>query len=71
MPSVTPRLQGAGLNGAMLSRLVAAAKTAGYRRLGTTWIGDVNQASLRQMQRLGAKPLHRLHLFGKPLGSAA
>ena len=33
--SVTPRLQGAGLNGAMLSRLVAAAKTAGYRRLGT------------------------------------
>ena len=68
---MTPRLQGAGLNGAMLSRLVAAAKTAGYRRLGTTWIGDVNQASLRQMQRLGAKPLHRLHLFGKPLGSAA
>src|SRR5262245_43932622 len=69
--SVTPGLQGAGLNGAMLSRLVAAAKSAGYRRLGTTWIGDVNQASLRQMQRLGAKPLHRLHLFGKLLGDAA
>ena len=66
--SVTPDLQGAGLNGAMLSRLIAAAKSAGYRRLGTTWIGDVNQASLRQMQRLGAKPLHRLHLFGKALG---
>jgi GNAT superfamily N-acetyltransferase len=66
--SVTPDLQGAGLNGAMLSRLVAAAKAAGYRRLGTTWIGDVNQASLRQMQRLGAKPLHRLRLFGKALG---
>jgi GNAT superfamily N-acetyltransferase len=69
--SVTPGLQGAGLNGAMLSRLVAAAKSAGYRRLGTTWIADVNQASLRQMQRLGAKPLHRLHLFGKALGGVA
>jgi GNAT superfamily N-acetyltransferase len=63
--------QGAGLNGAMLSRLVAAAKSSGYRRLGTTWIGDVNQPSLRQMQRLGATPLHRLHLFHKPLGGAA
>jgi GNAT superfamily N-acetyltransferase len=69
--SVAPALQGAGLNGAMLSRLVAAAKSAGYRRLGTTWIADVNQASLRQMQRLGAKPLHLLHLFGKPLGGAS
>jgi GNAT superfamily N-acetyltransferase len=71
--SVAPRLHGAGLNGAMLSRLVAAAKSAGYRRLGTTWIGDVNQPSLRQMQRLGAAPLHRLHLFRKPLprGGAA
>jgi GNAT superfamily N-acetyltransferase len=68
--SVSPSLQGAGLNGAMLSRLVSAAKSAGYRRLGTTWIADVNQASLRQMERLGATPLHRLHLFSKPLGGA-
>ena len=65
--SVASTHQGAGLNGAMLSRLVAAAKAAGYRRLGTTWIADVNQASLRQMQRLGATPLHRLHLFRKAL----
>jgi GNAT superfamily N-acetyltransferase len=68
--SVSPGLQGAGLNGAMLSRLVAAAKLAGYPRLGTTWIADVNQASLRQMKRLDATPLHRLHLFSKPLGGA-
>jgi GNAT superfamily N-acetyltransferase len=66
--SVASRLQGAGLNGAMLSRLVTAAQSAGYRRLGTTWIADVNEPSLRQMRRLGARPLHRLHLFRKLLG---
>ena len=69
--SVASRLQGAGLNGAMLSRLIAAAQAAGYRRLGTTWIADVNEASLRQMQRLGARPLHRLNLFRKALGGRA
>lgn len=69
--SITPRLHQNGLNGAMLSRLVATAKRAGYRRLGTTWIADVNGASLRQMERLGARPLHRLHLYRKPLGEAA
>lgn len=65
--SVIPELHGRGLNGAMLGKLAASAKAAGYRTLGTTWIADVNQASLRQMQRLGAKPLHRLHLFRKEL----
>lgn len=65
--AVATAYQGAGLNGAMLSRLIESAKSAGYRRLGTTWIADVNQASLRQMQRLGATPLHRLHLFRKAL----
>jgi GNAT superfamily N-acetyltransferase len=66
--SVIPELHGRGLNGAMLGKLVASAKAAGYRTLGTTWIADVNEASLRQMQRMGAKPLHRLHLFRKDLG---
>lgn len=65
--SVTPELQGRGLNGAMLARLVRAARSAGYSKLGTTWIADVNIASLEQMQRIGAKPLHRLHLFSKTL----
>src|SRR5262249_20611759 len=69
--SVAKAHQGAGLNGAMLSRLLASAKTAGYRRLGTTWIADVNAASPRQMERLGESPLHRLHLFRKPLGGQA
>ena len=65
--AVMPELHGKGLNGAMLARVIAAAKGAGYRKLGTTWIADVNKASLHQMQRIGAKPLHRLHLFAKQL----
>ena len=66
--SVSPELQGRGLNGAMLARVVRIARDAGYRKLGTTWIADSNIASLKQMDRIGAKPLHRLHLFSKLLG---
>lgn len=65
--AVTPELHGKGLMGEMLGRLMEAARRAGYRKLGTTWIADANKASLRQMERIGAKPLHRLHLFRKPL----
>lgn len=68
--SVAPQFQRRGLNRIMLKRVTAAAKAAGYRRLGTTWIADVNAASLRQMQSLGAKPLHRLSLFSKKLDAA-
>lgn len=69
--SVVPAVQGRGLNGAMLGRLLERAKAAGYRKLGTTWIADVNAASLRQMQRIGARPLHRLQLFRRDLGTPA
>ena len=65
--SVDPEFQNRGLNGAMLYRLAAALKGAGYERVGGTWIADVNGASLRQAEKIGAAPLHRLHLFGKPL----
>lgn len=58
---------GRGLMGGMLKRLVATLGGAGYRQLGITWIADENAASLRQMERLGATPLHRLHLFRKVL----
>jgi GNAT superfamily N-acetyltransferase len=61
--SVAARMQGQGLNGAMLHRVITALKAAGYRSLGLTWIADVNGASLRQVERLGARRLHRLHLF--------
>ena len=63
--SVAVRMQGRGLNGAMLHRVTTALKQAGYRSLGLTWIADVNAASLRQVERLGARRLHRLHLFTK------
>jgi hypothetical protein len=53
--------------GAMLARTVTALKDACYESLGVTWISDVNAASLRQMERLGARPLQRLHLFRKGL----
>jgi GNAT superfamily N-acetyltransferase len=65
--SVDPDYQNRGLNGAMLYRLAVALKGAGYERVGGTWIADVNGASLRQAEKIGAAPLHRLHLFGKPL----
>jgi hypothetical protein len=65
--SVAQRRQGQGLNGAMLYRVTTALKRAGYKSLGITWIADVNGASLRQIERLGGKRIHRLHLFSKQL----
>ena len=63
--SVVQDLHGQGLMGAMLARTVAALRQAHYEKLGITWIADGNAASLRQMERLGARPLHRTHLFRK------
>jgi len=63
--SVARELHGRGLNGAMLHKVTSALKAAGYTRLGITWIADENASSLRQMEKIGARPLHRLHLFRK------
>jgi hypothetical protein len=68
--SVCRDLHNRGLNGAMLYRTAVALREAGYRTLGGTWIADVNGASLRQAEKVGAKPLHRLHLFTKPLAAS-
>lgn len=65
--SVARAEHGRGLMGAMLARLIANLRDGGYTRLGITWIADGNAASLRQMEKLGAKPLHRTHLFSKAL----
>jgi hypothetical protein len=54
-----------GLNSAMLARVIAALRDGGYSSLGITWIADRNAASLRQVEKIGGKPLHRLHLFRK------
>ena len=66
--SVAQRMQGRGLNPAMLHRVIRALEARGYSELGITWIADTNTASLRQMERLGARPLHRIHLFERTLG---
>ena len=68
--SVAQRRQGQGLNGAMLYRVTQALKRHGYSTLGITWIADVNAASLRQMERVGARRLHRLHLYAKRITSS-
>ncbi len=65
--SVMPEAQGRGVNAAMLWRTVKALKRRGYRECGVTWIADVNGASLRQVERLGAERRHRTHLFRKTL----
>lgn len=58
---------GRGLNSAMLARVIGALRNGGYKQLGITWIADQNAASLRQMDKIGAKRLQRLHLFRKAI----
>jgi len=65
--SVIHERHGRGLMGAILARTILALRRAGYRKLGITWIVRENAASLRQMEKLGARPLHRLHLYRKTL----
>ena len=60
---------GQGVNPFVLHRVLSAMKAAGYRHAGGTWIADVNKASLRQREKMGATPLHRLHLYRKQLTS--
>jgi GNAT superfamily N-acetyltransferase len=64
---VRPQFQQRGLSGALMYRLVVAMKAAGYESLGITWVSDENVPSLRQVQKMGGRPLHRLHLFRKAL----
>jgi GNAT superfamily N-acetyltransferase len=65
--SVRSDLQGKGVMGAMLADLLPRMRARGYRKLGITWVWDGNQGSLRQMEKMGAEPLHRLHLYRKVL----
>ncbi|MCB1384277.1 MAG: GNAT family N-acetyltransferase [Notoacmeibacter sp.] len=64
---VLPDYQGLGVNPLMLSHILREMRKAGYEQVGGTWIADENKASLRQAEKGGAKPLHRLHLFSKEL----
>ncbi|MEX0337535.1 MAG: hypothetical protein AB3N11_00705 [Arenibacterium sp.] len=64
---VMPEFQGRSVNPLMLSEMTRDMMSAGYKTVGGTWIADENTASLRQTEKAGAKPLHRLHLFSKDL----
>jgi GNAT superfamily N-acetyltransferase len=64
---VMPEFQGRSINPLMLQEMTRDMVAAGYKTVGGTWIADENTASLRQTEKAGASPLHRLHLFSKEL----
>lgn len=64
---VMPELQGQGVNPVILDHVMTQARTAGYTKIGNTWIADVNPMSLAQTKKTGTTQMHRLHLFAKPL----
>ncbi len=67
---VIPELQGQGVNSLLLHRVTTAMRDAGYEFCGNTWISDSNKAILRQKEKMGAIPLHRVHLYRKSLEAA-
>jgi hypothetical protein len=56
-----------GINAVMLFHGIKNLKQGGYKKVGGTWIADENVASMRQVEKLNGKPMHRLHLFRKPV----
>ncbi len=54
-----------GLSTVMLKGLLENLKAGGYKRLGITWVADINKSSLRQTEKMGAVPMHKAHLFKK------
>ncbi len=64
---IMPQWQGRGVNPVILRHVMQAARAAGYLSIGNTWIADENPMSLAQAQKAGSTPMHRLHLFHKPL----
>jgi hypothetical protein len=67
---VIPELQGQGVNPLVLYNVTNAMRDAGYEVCGNTWIGDSNKASLRQKEKMGSVPMHRLHLYRKTFDQA-
>lgn len=67
---VIPELQGQGVNPLVAYGVTKRMREAGYEVCGNTWIGDSNKASLRQKEKMGSIPLHRVHLYRKSLEGA-
>lgn len=60
-------LQGRGIMRIMQAELLRALRHRGYRRLSITWIADQNAKSRATVEALGARPIHRLTLYERPL----
>ncbi len=65
--SVARAAHGQGIMGAMLAHTLERVRDAGYESVGGTWIADENPASLRQVEKMNGRWLHKLHLFRKAL----
>jgi hypothetical protein len=65
--SVVRSEHGKGLAPSMLHQMIKSLKDAGYEKLGLTWIADENTGSLKTMEKLKARALHRTHLFRRSL----
>lgn len=65
--SVSPEYHGLGINQAILKRVITNLKKKKYKKLGITWIADINKSSLRQMEIINAKIHHKLSLYKKSL----
>ncbi len=65
--SVAMKYHNKGFNSYLLYEFVKSALEAGYESMGGTWIADVNKPSLRQAQKLGGKPLHKLCLYKREI----
>jgi hypothetical protein len=65
--SVRQAWHGRGANSVLLYKSLGAMRARGYTHLGVSWISDGNTASLRQMEKLAARTLHRLQLFRRAL----
>ncbi|MCX6116383.1 MAG: GNAT family N-acetyltransferase [Proteobacteria bacterium] len=65
--SVAKAFHGKSIMKHLLKNTINGLAERGYKSVGVTWIADINQASLKQMDRLGARVLHTTHLYKKTL----
>jgi GNAT superfamily N-acetyltransferase len=65
--SVARAAHGQGIMSAMLIETLRRVRAAGYETVGGTWIADENPASLRQVEKMNGRGLHKLHLFRKAI----
>lgn len=65
--SISPDQQNTGLGWAMAINMMKNLKENGYKKLGITWVADINIPSLTLTKRLGGRPYHRTYLYKKGL----